>query len=74
MNQFNEHQHIIMMKDYYNHNHDKMTRDEIRELKIKTFPYLSSDAVHLSMADRNIVRKELDLNTDSVLSDSGSSL
>ncbi len=26
--------------------------------------------MHLSLSDRNIVRKELDLNTDSVLSDS----
>ncbi len=58
------------MKDYYTHNQDKMTLDEIRELKIKTFPYLSSDDVCLSMSDRNIVRKELDLNTDYVLSDS----
>ncbi len=68
--QFNDHQYEIMMKDYYNHNKDKMTPNEIRELKIKTFPYLSSDDVRLSMSYRNIVRKEMDLNTDSVLSDS----
>ncbi len=68
-NQFNENQHEIMMKDYYNHNQDKMTPDEIRELKVKMFPYLSSDDIRLSMSDRNIVRKELDLNTDTVLSD-----
>ncbi len=42
-NQFNDHQHEIMMKDYYTHNQDKMTADEIRELKIKIFPYLNSD-------------------------------
>ncbi len=40
----------------------------IRELKVKTFPYLSDDDVSLSMSDRNIIRKELDLDTDSVLS------
>ncbi len=34
------------------------------------YPYLSSDDIHLSMSDRNIVRKELDLSTDTVLSDS----
>ncbi len=50
------------MKDYYNHNQDKMTPDQIRELKLKTFPYLSIDDVCLSMSDRNIVRKELNLN------------
>ncbi len=69
-NQFNDHQHQIMMKDYYYHNQDKMTPDEIRELKIKTVSYLSSDDIRLSMSDRNIVTKELDLNTDFVLSDS----
>ncbi len=30
---------------------------------------MSNDDICLSMSDRNIVRKELDLNTDSVLSD-----
>ncbi len=38
-------------------------------MKVKTFPYLIDDDVTLSMSDRNIIRKELDLNTDSVLSD-----
>ncbi len=57
-NQFNDHQHEIIMKDYYNHNQDKMTPDEIREFTIKTFPYLSSNYLRLSMPDRNIVRKE----------------
>ncbi len=56
------------MRDYYSHNQDKMSPAQIRELKIKTFTYLSDD-VRLSMSDRNIIRKELDLNTDSVLSD-----
>ncbi len=46
-----------------------MTLADIRELKSKTFWYLSNDGVHLSMSDRNIVRKELDLETDSVLTD-----
>ncbi len=67
--QFDDHQHENMMKDYYKHNQDKMTPDEIRELKLKSFPYLSNDSVCLNMSDRNIIRKELDLNTDSVLSD-----
>ncbi len=44
-----------------------MTAAQIRELKVKTFPYLSHDDVRLSMSDRNIIRKELDLGTDSVL-------
>ncbi len=56
-----------MMKDYYIHNQDKMTPSRIRELKIQTFPYLDSDNVRLYMSDRNIIRKELDLDTDSVL-------
>ncbi len=58
-----------MMQDYYSHNQDKITPAQIRELKMKTFPYLSDDDVRLSMSDRNIIRKESDLNTDSVLSD-----
>ncbi len=68
-NQFNNHQHEIIMRDYYKHNQDKMTPADIRELKSKTFPYLSNDDVRLSMSDRNIVRKELDLDTNSVLTD-----
>ncbi len=64
-----DNQHEIMMRDYYSHNQDKMTPAQIRELKVRTFPYLSDDDVRLSMSDRNIVRKELDLDTDSVLSD-----
>ncbi len=56
-----------------NHNHIvamvKMTPVDIRELKTSTFPYLSNDDVCLSMSDRNIVRKELDLDTDSELTD-----
>ncbi len=58
-----------MMKDYYKHNQDKMTPEEIRELKIKTFPYLSNDDIFLSKSDSNIFRWQLDLNTDSVLTD-----
>ncbi len=67
-NLFDDHQHKIMMKDYYSHNQDTMNAAQIRELKVKMFPYLSHDDVRLNMSDRNIVRKELDLDTDSVLS------
>ncbi len=56
-----------MIKDYYSHNQDKMIPAQIRELKIKAFPYLDSDDVRLCMSDQNIIRKELDLDTDSVL-------
>ncbi len=45
-----------------------MSQAQIRELKVKTFPYLSDDDIRLSMSDRNIIRKELYLDTDSVLS------
>lgn len=37
--QFDDNQHEMMMKDYYNHNQDKMTPDQIRQLNLKTFPY-----------------------------------
>ncbi len=56
-NQINDHQHEIMMPYYYKHNQDKMTPAEIRELKIKTFPYLSNDDICLNMSDINIVGK-----------------
>ncbi len=68
-NQLNDHQHKIMMKDCYRHNRNKMTPADNRELKSKTFPYLSNDDICLNMSDRDIVRKELDLETDSVLND-----
>ncbi len=45
-----------------------MSSTQIRELKVKTFPYLIDDDVRLSMSDKNIIRKELELDTDSVLS------
>ncbi len=67
-NEFIDNQHELMMKDYYSHNQDKMSPAQIRELKVKTFPYLSDDDIRLSMSERNIIRKELDLDTDSVLS------
>ncbi len=67
-NEFIDNQHELMMKDYYSHNQDKMSLAQIRELKVKTFPYLSDDDVRLSMSERNIIRKELDLDTDSILS------
>ncbi len=57
-----------MMKDYYSCNQDKMTAAQIRELKVRTYPYFIHDDVRLCMSDRNIVRKVLDLDTDSVLS------
>ncbi len=37
-------------------------------LKVKTFPYLSDDDIRRSMSDRNIIRKEIDLDIDSVVS------
>ncbi len=40
-NQFDDHLHEIMMNDNYSHNQDKITGTQIRELKVKTFPYLS---------------------------------
>ncbi len=68
-NEFSDNQLEIMMQDYYSHNQDKMSPAQIRELKVKTFLYLIDDDVRLCMSDRNIIRKELDLKTDSVLSD-----
>ncbi len=65
VNEFIDNQHEIMMQDYYSHNQDKMSPAQIRELKVKTFPYLVDDDVRLSISDRNIIRKKLDLNTDS---------
>ncbi len=43
--QFDDHQHENMMKNYYKHNQDKMTPDQIRQLKLQTFQYISSDDV-----------------------------
>ncbi len=57
-----------MMKDDYSYNQDKMTVTQIKELKVRKFPYLSHDDLKLCMYDRNIVRKMLDLVTDSILS------
>ncbi len=68
-NEFIDNQHGIMMQDYYSHNQGKMSPAQIRELTVNAFPYLSDDDVRLFMSDRNIIRKELDLNTDSILSD-----
>ncbi len=47
-----------MIKDYYSHNQDKMSRAQIRELKVKTFRYLIDNFVRLSMSDRYIIIKE----------------
>ncbi len=67
-NEFINNQHELMMKDYYSYNQDKMSPAQIRELKVKTFPYMSDDDVRLSMSDRKSINKELNLDTDSVLS------
>ncbi len=56
------------MKDYYSHNQDRMSPTQIKELKVKTVPCINDHDVRLSMSARNIIRKELDLDTDSVLS------
>ncbi len=48
--EFNENQHEKMMKHYHKYNQDKMTAQQIRELKCKTFPYLSKDDVRLNMS------------------------
>ncbi len=61
--------HDMVMSDYYSHDQDKMTTDQIYALKCKTFPYLESTDVRLKMSDRVIIEKELDLVTDSVLSE-----
>ncbi len=44
-NEFIDNQHELMMKDYYSHNPDKISPTQIRELKVKTYPYLSDDDV-----------------------------
>ncbi len=59
--------HDQLMKSYYGFDKDKMTLDVI--CRLKTFPYLDKDDIRLSMSDRNIIRNELDLATDSVLTD-----
>ncbi len=59
---------VCPINHYYSYNQNKMSPAQIRELKVRTFPYLSVDDVRLSMSDRNIIRKKLHLDTDSVLS------
>ncbi len=61
--------HEIMMRDYYSHDQDKMNASQIYALKRKTFPYLDKTDVRLKMPDRIIIEKELDLDTNSVLSE-----
>ena len=46
-----------------------MTCEEIKKLKQTTFPHLTSNDVRISLSDREIVNRELDLTTDSVLTD-----
>ncbi len=61
--------HDLVMSDYYAHDQDKMTNAQIYALKCKTFPYLDKSDVRLKMSDRVIIERELDLVTDSVLSE-----
>ncbi len=56
-NEFIDNQHELMIKDYYNYNQDEMSPAQIREPKVKTFPYLSDDDIRLSMSDRNTSEK-----------------
>ncbi len=58
-----------IMKHYYSKDQDHMNANEIRKLKLKIFPYLDKNDVSLDMSDRSIVQRELDLTTDSVLSE-----
>ncbi len=60
--------HDMIMIDY-SHDQDKMNASQIYALKSKTFPYLDKTDVRLKMSDRVIIEKELDLVTDSVLSE-----
>ncbi len=46
-----------------------MNNSEIKKLKLKTFPYLDKTDVRLDISDRSIVQRELDLTTDSVLTE-----
>ncbi len=62
---FNENQHKLMMKNYYSYNQDKMTAAQNKGAESQN---ISLSDIRLSMSDRNIVRKELDLDTDLVLS------
>ncbi len=55
-NQFNDHQHEIMMKDKYKHNQGRMTPADSRELKTKTFPYLNNDDVCLTDNDKQSIK------------------
>lgn len=57
------------MRMYYEHDQDKMTPSDIKQLKLKTFPFLSKNDIRLTMTDRMIIERELDLSTDSVLTD-----
>ncbi len=61
--------HEQLMKSYYGYDQDKMTPDSIRWLKWKMFPYLYEDDIRLNMSDRNIIHKEFDLTTDSILTE-----
>ncbi len=56
--------HNIVLSDQ-----DKMNVSLIYALKSKTFPYIDKTDVRLKMSDRVIIEKELDLVTDSVLSE-----
>ena len=58
-----------LMRNYHAHDQDKMTAQQIASLKRLTFPYLDADDVRVHLADRSIIHKELDLKTDSILSE-----
>ena len=58
------------MDRYRSFDQSKMTASEIRSLKKFTFPYLDDDDVRLSLPDSEIITRELDLTTDSVLTPS----
>ncbi len=61
--------HDLVISDYYSHDQDKMTTAQIYALKCKTFPYLGKSDVRLKMSDRVIIKRDLDLVTGLVLSE-----
>ncbi len=46
-----------------------MTAGEIRSLATKTFSYLDKDDIRLNLSDTVIIKKEHDLVTDSLISE-----
>ncbi len=67
--EFNENQHENMMKDYHKYNQDKITAQQVLELKCKTFPYLSKEISSVKNWILTRIQSYLaQTNTDSVLS------